>query len=44
MTDNENLEKFYCSVCGREITKEEYLATEMCEECTEEYLQQMDYP
>jgi len=36
---NEKEEKYYCSVCGREISKEEYEAYDgMCWECWDDQL------
>ena len=36
---DENEEKFYCSVCGREINKEEYESYDgMCWECWDDQL------
>lgn len=36
--------RFYCSVCGREISEEEYEAYEgMCKECHEIEVDELDY-
>ena len=38
-----NEEKFYCSVCGKEISRKQYEDQEgMWEECFYEYYQQID--
>jgi len=41
---NEKEEKYYCSVCGREISKEEYETySDLCEECHEIEIDELDY-
>lgn len=38
-SEEDKAEKYYCSVCGREINKEEYEAfEEMCWECWDDQL------